>query len=225
MRHLILTTATVFSLFAGAFAHATFPGPFSHEVTDLPPDPNAVWGQLDNGMKYAILPHDEPPGRISLRLLVDAGSLNESEAQRGLAHFLEHMAFNGTTHFAPDEMVEYFQRIGMAFGADTNAHTGFDETVYKIELPENSATYLKEGLKVLRDYADGMLLLDEEIEKERGVILAEKRSRDSVGFRTFEAYWDFIFPQSIISKRLPIGLEDVISTAPRAEFLDFFDPI
>ncbi len=189
---------------------------------DLSPDPAVTWGRLDNGLRYGIMPHPEPPDRVSLRLLVQAGSLMENPSQCGLAHFLEHMAFNGTKHFPADEMVEYFQRLGMAFGADTNAHTGFDQTVYKLQLPRNDPSLLEDGLKLLRDYADGMLLAPEELEKERGVILSEKRARDSVSYRTYLARMAFLFPKSLISRRHPIGLESVIKGASRDEFLAFY---
>ena len=171
-------------------------------------------------MRYAILPNPEPPGRISLRLLVEAGSLMETDEQQGLAHFLEHMAFNGTTHFAADEMVAYFQRLGMAFGADTNAHTGFDETVYKLELPNHSV--LPDGLLLLRDYLDRMDLAPDQIEKERGIILAEKRARDSVEYRSFLAELEFLLPGTLPTRRMPIGLEEVISGAQRDLFASFY---
>ncbi len=193
-----------------------------HQKSDLPPDRKVHWGVLPNGFRYAILPNLEPPERISLRLLVEAGSLQETEAQRGLAHFLEHMAFNGTRRFPKSSMVEYFQRQGMAFGADTNAHTGFTETVYKLELPLRDPALLQESLQLLRDYADGMLLDPDDIEAERGVILAEKRARDSVETRAFEAEFAFLLPNSLLSRRLPIGQEQVIKNAPPAEFLDYY---
>lgn len=188
----------------------------------LEPDANLSGGRLENGMRYLILTNDEPPQRLSLRLYVGTGSLMEADDEQGLAHFLEHMAFNGTENFAPGEMVEFFQRIGMAFGADTNAHTGFDETVYKIDLPDLQEETIEQSLLLLRDYADRMLLLDAEIERERGVILAEKRARDSVGYRTFVAYWTFLFPDSIIPERFPIGIEEVIRTAGRETFERFY---
>ncbi|MGE9293701.1 MAG: M16 family metallopeptidase [Puniceicoccales bacterium] len=190
--------------------------------SDLQPDPAVTWGQLDNGLDYAIMPNAEPPGKVSLRLLVKAGSLMEREDQRGLAHFLEHMAFNGSKHYPPGSLVEYLQRIGMSFGADTNAHTGFDETVYKLELPGNTEELLKEGFQVLSDYAGELLLREEEIDHERGVILSELRARDSVDYRTFVANWEFLFPDSLLPQRLPIGLEKVIEGAPRSAFVDFY---
>jgi len=191
--------------------------------SDLSPDPAIVFGSLPNGMGYLIRPSSEPPNRVSLRLVVQAGSLMETEEQRGLAHFLEHMAFNGTTNFEAGEMIEYFQRLGMAFGADTNASTGFDRTMYQLELPNGEPSLRKESLALLRDYSDGILFSEKEIEKERGIILAEKSSRDTVDFRTFQAEIGFLLPDSRFAKRMPIGIEEIISTAPREEFLRFYE--
>lgn len=198
------------------------PIPLAHEDTDLSPDSAVTWGVLDNGLRYAILPNPEPPNRVSLRLYVDAGSLMEEADQEGLAHFLEHMAFNGTKNFAANSMVEYFQRMGMGFGNHTNAHTWFRETVYKLELPNTEGATLGEAFKLLRDDADGMLLAAEEIDKERGIILSEKRSRDSVNYRTFVEQLKFIVPDGLISKRITIGQEEDISNAPRERFVDFY---
>lgn len=212
------------SLLAGVnFAPAApEPVPLAHETSDIPGDEAVTWGVLDNGLRYAILPNPEPPNRVSLRLFVDAGSLMETDEQQGLAHFLEHMAFNGTTNFPAGEMVEYFQRLGMAFGSHTNAHTSFNETVYKLELPTAEEALLDEGFQLLRDYADGMKLGEEEIEKERGVILSEKRSRDSVGWRTMVEQLKFILDGNLAADRLPIGIEEVIEKAPREQFVDFY---
>lgn len=201
---------------------ATATPPFPHAGSNLPADPAITWGTLDNGLRYAIMPHAEPPERVSLRLLVQAGSLQETEDQRGLAHFLEHMAFNGSTHYPPGELIDYLQRIGMSFGADTNAHTSFDETVYKLELPRNSEDYLREGLQVMRDYAGELLLRDEEIERERGVILSELRSRDTVSYRAYVAHWEFLLGQTLLPQRFPIGLEEVIRNADRDDFVDYY---
>ena len=196
---------------------------WGHLDSDLPPDPAVHWGELENGVRFAILQNREPPSRLSLRLVVAAGSFMEAEEERGLAHFVEHMAFKGTEHFGAQEMVEYFQRLGMAFGADTNAHTTFHETVYKLELPEAHSGMLEDGLLLLRDYVDRMLFLEEEIEPERGVILAEKRDRDSVGFRTMVAELSFLAPDTLLVERLPIGLASVIREAPRERFVEFHE--
>ena len=197
--------------------------PLPQEDSDIQPDSAVTWGVLDNGLRFAILPNAEPPNRVSMRLYVDAGSLMENDDQQGLAHFLEHMAFNGTTNFPAGEMVEYFQRLGMGFGNHTNAHTSFNETVYKLELPNTEAEMIDEGMGLLRDYADGMLLLPDEIEDERGIILSEKRTRDSVGWRTLVEQIKFALPEHKVSTRLPIGTEEVIVNAPRERFVEFYE--
>ena len=190
--------------------------------SDVKPDSAVTWGRLPNGVRYAVMKHAEPPTRVTLRLYVNAGSLMEEEDQRGLAHFLEHMAFNGTTHHPANEMVEYFQRLGMGFGNDTNAHTSWNETVYKLELPNTQDAMMDSGMLMLRDIADGMLLQKKEIEDERGVILAEKRDRDTVNYRMFVDSLKFSLPDSRIATRFTIGDEGVISKAKRDLFLDFY---
>lgn len=196
--------------------------PFPHELTDVAPDPAIVWGRLPNGVGYVILPHAEPPGRLSLRLFVGVGSLEERDDEQGLAHFLEHMAFNGTENFAAGEMVEYFQRLGMGFGADTNASTGFGRTMYQLELPRTDDALLAESMQLLRDYASGMLLAPEEVDRERGVILSEMRARDSVGYRQVKSELRALFPDTRAPDRLPIGIEEVLKTAPAERFVDFY---
>jgi zinc protease len=196
---------------------------FAHEQSDLQPDPAAHFGKLPNGLHYVVLANREPKERASLRLVVLAGSFHETDDQRGLAHFLEHMAFNGSTHYAPGTMVEFFQRMGMSFGGDTNAYTSFDHTTYMLELPDTKTETLAEGFNVFSDYAGGLLLLDSEINKERGIILSEKRARDSVEFRQLVAELDFVIGNTRLPKRMPIGVEPVIEKAPRATFTDFYD--
>ncbi|MEM0895729.1 MAG: insulinase family protein [Verrucomicrobiota bacterium] len=193
-----------------------------HDNSDLPADTSVTWGQLENGLRFAILPNPEPPDRISLRIHFAAGSLMEAEEQRGLAHFLEHMAFNGTENFPAGEMVEYFQRLGMSFGGDTNAFTSFDQTAYQLELPNTEEALLRKSLLLLRDYAERMDLSEEEIDKERGVILSEKVTRDSVDYRTWQESIKFALPDALVSKRSPIGTEEVIKEAKRDRFLDFY---
>jgi len=196
---------------------------WAHDTSDIAPDPAVTFGALKNGLRYAVMPHTEPPERISMRLYVDAGSLMENEDQQGLAHFIEHMAFNGTKNFPAGEMVEYFQRLGMSFGGDTNAHTSFKETVYKLELPKPEENLIKRAMLLFRDYADGMLMSETEIEKERGVILSELITRDSAEWRTQKEAYKFALPDSLISKRFPIGTKQVIKGAGRKTFMDFYD--
>lgn len=201
----------------------SFASSFPQETIDLKADPVAHFGTLPNGLRYIIRPNLEPRERASLRLLVQTGSFNETENQRGLAHFLEHMAFNGSRHFPAGSLVEALQRLGMSFGADTNAHTGFDQTVYQLELPDAKESTLAEGFQIFADYAGSLDLSSEKIEKERGIILSEKRTLDSVSFRTMLAEMDFALGGTLIPNRLPIGVEDVIKQAPRSAFLDYYD--
>jgi len=204
--------------------HASAAPPvFAQETSDLKPDPAAVWGRLPNGLRYVILPNPEPRGRASLRLVVGSGSLYETDAQRGLAHFLEHMSFNGSTHYAPGTLVEFFQRMGMSFGGDTNAYTAFDRTVYMEELPDTGSATLAEGFQVFADFAGGLLLETPMIDKERPIILAEKRTRDSVEYRTSVAEYEFLLGDSLFPQRMPIGLTKVIESAGRGEFVDFYN--
>ncbi len=196
---------------------------FAHESSDLPPDPAVRFGTLPNGFRYAVLANREPRERAALRLYVDVGSVHETEQQLGVAHFLEHMAFNGSTHYAPGTLIEFFQRMGMNFGGDTNAFTSFDRTVYMIDLPNTQPATVGEGLQVMQDYAHGLLLLEDEIDRERGVILSEKRTRDSVQYRSFVAEFQFALSGSRLTERLPIGTEDIIRSAPRDAFVSFYD--
>lgn len=189
----------------------------------LPQDPAVIQGTLDNGLTYFIMKNNEPKGRVSMHLAIKAGSLYETEAQRGVAHFLEHMLFNGSEHFPPGELIKYFQRIGMMFGGDANAHTGYEETVYDVVLPQGDATSLAEGLLVMRDYAGGALLLEAEVDRERGVILSEKRDRDSESYRSFVRSLAFELPGMRINERHPIGLESVIKGADSALLRGFYD--
>ena len=196
---------------------------FAHESSDLKPEAGVTFGKLPNGMRYVVMANKEPKSRASLRLLVNAGSLHENEDQRGLAHFLEHMAFNGSTHYKSGTLVEFFQRMGMSFGGDTNASTSFDRTLYLLELADTKTETLAEGFQVFGDYAEGLLLLSGDLDKERGIILSEKRARDSVDFRTFVAQFEFALGTTRFPQRIPIGLTEVIEKAPRERFVEFYD--
>src|ERR1700744_505328 len=124
---------------------------WAQSYSDLPADPSIVFGTLPNGMRYAIQHNETPKGQVSVRLRIGSGSLEERDDQQGLAHVLEHMAFKGTPHApGPDEMVKILQRLGLAFGADTNAATGFTDTVYQFDLPNNDSATVSQGLLLLR---------------------------------------------------------------------------
>jgi len=207
---------------AGALA-ARAALPFPQDGSDLKPEAAARFGVLPNGVRYVIFPNHEPRNRASLRLLVLSGSLEENDDQQGLAHFLEHMAFNGSAHYAPGTLIEYFQRLGMSFGGDTNAYTSFDHTAYKIELPNTKPDTIAEGLQVFSDMAGSLLLRPDMIAKERPIILSEKRDRDSIDYRQFVASFQFLLPNARLPKRLPIGLQSVIEQAGRDRFVELYN--
>lgn len=211
------------ALVAGAVMNLRAAMPFPQQGSDLPPDPAARYGALPNGVRYLIYPNHEPRGRASLRLVVLAGSLYERDDQQGLAHFLEHMAFNGSAHYPPGTLIEFFQRNGMSFGGDTNAYTSFDHTCYKIELPSVASSSIDEGLRVFADFAGSLLLRPDMINKERPIILAEKRDRDSVEYREYVASEQFLLPDALIPRRFPIGLTPVIEGARRPLFEDLYN--
>ncbi|MEO5915861.1 MAG: insulinase family protein [Luteolibacter sp.] len=198
------------------------PEPWPQASSDIAPDAGATFGTLANGFRYIIYPNAEPPKRVSLRLHIASGSLMEADNQQGLSHFLEHMVFNGSKDFTSEELVPKMQRLGIGFGAHVNAYTSFDETVYMLDLPDLSADTMKLGFTVMRDFGDGALLSADEIEKERGVILSEKVSRDTVESRIMEQQFNKLLPDSLVAKRFPIGIEDVIKTAPRERFTDLY---
>jgi zinc protease len=188
-----------------------------------PSDPALVSGRLDNGFQYFIMENTTPKDRVSVHLKVFAGSVHEKDEEQGVAHFLEHMVFNGSENFKPGELIRYFQSIGMDFGADANARTGFFSTIYDLDLPKGDRKHLTDAFVVLKDYAGGALLPESEVDRERGVILAEKRERDSVSFRTFKKELAFELPGSILANRLPIGTEPVIKATDRDLLKGFYD--
>lgn len=190
--------------------------------SDILSDPAIVHGRLSNGFGYILLENKTPENRISMHLDVFAGSMNETDEQQGIAHYLEHMVFNGSTHFKPGELVEYFQSIGMDFGPDANAHTGFYNTVYDLNLSKNDEQSIRDALMVMDDYARGALLLPDEVEREKGIILAEMLERDSVSYRTFLATLDFQLPGSALNQRHPIGQKSDIENTDASGLKDYY---
>lgn len=190
---------------------------------EIAPHPKLVSGQLPNGLRYYLLPHCRPENRISLRLYVNAGSFMEDDNEDGMAHFIEHMAFNGSKHFPPGTLIKYFQRIGMGFGNDTNAATGRLSTVYQLELPKNGPEEIDQGLTVLRDQAGELHFLPEEIQREKGVILSELRTRDSADYRSYKAEMNYLFPQHLFSSRFTIGTKESIESFRQDDFFRFYN--
>src|ERR1051325_2712015 len=179
-------------------------------------------GKLPNGITYYVRQNALPAKRVSLRMAVKAGSIDEADDQRGLAHMLEHMAFNGTTHFKPGELVAYFESIGVSFGAHVNAYTSYDETVYMLDVPTDRMGALEHGLQAMADFAGAMSLTDAEIDKERGVVLEEWRQRIGVQSRLQGITDKAIYGQSKYAERLPIGLPETIQKAPYQRVRDFY---
>lgn len=202
---------------------AAKPVAWAHESAGLDPDPRVVWGALDNGLRYALLPRDAKPGAISMRFMVEVGSLDERERERGLSHFIEHMAFEGTRHFKPGELIAFFQRLGMSYGVDVNAFTYHDKTVYHLELPQNEPELIETSLLLYRDYADGMLFDPERVDNEREVILREKAARETPSARIARESFRFSFGGSRLADRPPIGLESVIREVTPGELKRFYE--
>jgi zinc protease len=223
------------ALFAAAFllAGCTAGGPATAPATasndapaaaasDLKPDPAVRFGTLSNGMKYAIVKNATPPGEASLRLHFDVGSLHEKEDQRGLAHFLEHMVLNGTKNVPEGEFVRRLERHGLKFGPDTNAMTSFDQTTYMLDLPETDAETIDTALFLLREVAGEATLDSAAIDSERGIILSEERTRATPQLRVVVDELGYLLPGDLLPQRLPIGVPEVIRTAPRERFVEFY---
>ncbi|TNE86017.1 MAG: insulinase family protein [Deltaproteobacteria bacterium] len=181
-------------------------------AVEMPLDPGVRAGKLDNGMRYYVENNDQPQNRAVFRLVVEAGSVLEDDDQLGLAHFLEHMAFNGTEHFEGNELIAYLESAGTRFGAHLNAHTSFDETVYKLQVPTDDAEVFDKAFVIMEDWAHGMKLDGDEIEKERGVVLEEWRRGLGANRRSWEVTMPAQYPDSPYPDRLPIGTEDSLKT-------------
>ncbi|CAN7349523.1 insulinase family protein [Phenylobacterium sp. LjRoot225] len=190
--------------------------------SDLKADPDIRFGVLPNGMRYAVRRQTIPAGQGALRLWIGAGALAESDAQQGLAHFLEHMAFNGSKGVKEGEMIRILERLGLAFGPDTNASTGFDETVYKLDLPRTNAETLDTSLMLLRETAGNLTIAPEAVDRERGVVLSEERARDTPGYRIVKQRLGFLLEGQRLPERMPIGKVEVLKTAPAAQIADFY---
>jgi zinc protease len=183
------------------------------ETSDLPVDPGYVFGELDNGMRYILRENATPEGTALVRMRIGSGSLAENENERGLAHFLEHMAFNGSTNIPEGEMIPLLEREGLAFGADTNASTGFEAITYMLDLPRNDEALLGTAMMLMRETASELTIAPESVERERGVIIAERRDRRGYAQRAREDGFEFISPDARYTQRLPIGTLEVIETA------------
>ncbi|APG62434.1 hypothetical protein LPB140_06105 [Sphingorhabdus lutea] len=187
---------------------------WNSDKSDLPAHPDIIYGRLPNGLKYAIKKNSRPENQVLIRMAVDFGSAVEGEDEQGLAHFIEHMAFNGTTNVPEGEMVKILERLGLAFGADTNASTGFTQTQYQLDLPNNSAELIEESLFLMRETASEISFAPSAVEAERGVILEEMRVRENYQYQAYRAASKFLSPGTYSATRFPIGAENILKTAP-----------
>lgn len=229
MRALLFLAAAFVS--APSFVHAArAPEPFgprtgrwAHETPkSLAPDPNVVWGRLDNGFRYALLPHRGVPGRVAVQLVVLAGSLDEQPDELGIAHYTEHMAFGGSRHFRAEDMTSFFQRLGIEYGSDVNAVTTFDYTAYRLDFRENDPALLRDGLRLFRDFGDGVSFAPDIIERERRVVLAELRNRNTLSGQQQQASLPMVFRGLQFPQRSPGGSEAMIAKFTREQFLRFY---
>ena len=211
---MVTVLALVLSLAGDAAGQAASP--------QLGLDPAIKTGKLPNGLTYYIRPNGRPEKRVSLRLAVKAGSIDEANDQRGLAHMLEHMAFNGTTHFKPGELVAYLESIGARFGPHLNAYTSYDETVYMIDVPTDRDGVVSRGFEALSDFAGGMTLDPKEIDRERGVVIEEWRQRQGTQSRVQAIQDPALYGRSRYAERLPIGTTEILRSFTPQRLRDFY---
>jgi zinc protease len=189
----------------------------------IPLDKAIHTATLPNGLKYYVRQNSRPAKRVSLRLAVKAGSMHEADDQQGLAHLIEHMAFNGSEHFKPGELVSFFESTGSRLGPHVNAYTSFDETVYMLDLPTDKPEIVAKGLLALADYAGGLTLSKEEIDKERGVVIEEWRGRLGASTRIRDKQLPILFYKSRYAERIPIGKPEILRNAPVERLRSFYD--
>lgn len=196
--------------------------PWAHEKSDVPVDPTIRYGTLPNGVRYAIKRNATPPGQASVWLRIDAGSLMEKPNQLGLAHFMEHMAFNGTADIPKNELIHELERLGLQFGADLNAATTFDQTFYRLDMPRVDDQKLTTALHVLRQQVSAATMDPADIDGERGVIQGEERLRNSPAVKVSLKQLSVLGAGTLLPNRIPIGDMEIIKTAPRERFVDFY---
>ncbi len=193
---------------------ATRTAAWNSEKSEYTPDNSIIYGKLDNGLTYAIKPNNRPQNQILLRMAIDFGSAAEANNELGLAHFIEHMAFNGTTNVPEGEMIKILERLGLSFGADTNASTGYTQTQYTLNIPNLDPETLDQSLFLMRETASEILFNPEAVDRERGIILEEKRVRENFQARSSRASVELFYPDTFYETRNPIGSEEILKNAP-----------
>ncbi len=221
MRLKLVAVAGLFSLAVGA-AGSAVAQQTSGQSPALPVDPLVTVGTLQNGLRYYIRANKRPENRAELRLVVNAGSVLEDDDQRGLAHFVEHMAFNGTKRYPKQELIDYLERIGMRFGPDINAYTGFDETVYSLQVPMGSGGMLETAFEILEDWAHQLVFDPEMVDGERGVVVEEWRLGRGAAARMFDKQFPILFKNSVYAERLPIGSVTVLESFDHEALIRYY---
>jgi zinc protease len=201
---------------------ATIPVPSSALTQQMPVDPQITMGKFANGLRYYIRANKKPEKRAELRLVIKAGSILEDDDQQGLAHLVEHMAFNGTQHFPKQELVQFIESLGMRFGADLNAYTSFDETVYMLTVPTDKPETIDRALLILEDWARSVTFDQAEIDKERGVVMEEWRMGRGAGSRMRDKTFPIMFKGSRYANRLPIGKPEIIQGSKPERLKQFY---
>ncbi|MBW8733709.1 MAG: insulinase family protein [Asticcacaulis sp.] len=225
---LAASAAMTLALGAPALAAPSLPAAISGAAwpqtdSDLKPDSRLRFGRLSNGMRYVLYRNTTKAGGTAMRFQIAAGSMEEADNQRGLAHFVEHMAFRGSKNLGEGELEKFLERQGFNFGSDVNAFTDYETTDYVLNLPGKGQAAIDSGLYIFREIACDLTFAPEAIEKERGVILGEERLRASADARLQQAWIDAAYPNSLYARRNPIGLIDTIRTAPRQAIVDYYD--
>lgn len=192
------------------------------QAQNLKQDPKLLRGKLKNGFQYFIYPNNTNNQQTAIQLFVNAGSLQEEDNQLGLAHFVEHMAFNGSKHYPKNEVITYLESLGVKFGADLNAHTSYDETVYKITINSKTNENLEKALDIVSDWAFNLSFDSLEIEKERGIIIEEWRTKEGLSARLSDQTLPLIFANSRYGDRKPIGTLDILRHFQRPTLVDFY---
>lgn len=188
----------------------------------LPQDPSIVSGTLENGLKYYVKQNALPKKSAEFQLIINSGSTDEALSERGLAHFVEHMAFNGSRDFSKNDLIKQLEALGVSFGADLNAHTSYDETAYKLSISVSEQN-LKDVFKVFSNWIDGVKFDPEELDKERGVIIEEERARNTPMYRLYQKQAKELFAGSIYLDRAPIGDMAVVKSVSAPEIKAFYD--
>ncbi|HEY7852974.1 MAG TPA: insulinase family protein [Caulobacteraceae bacterium] len=218
---ILAATALAACLVAGQALAEAAPR-WAQTASDVAADPAVRFGVLPNGLRYAVMKNATPGGQTSLRLRIGSGSLEESDAEQGLAHVLEHMAFKGSTHVPAGEMLKILERDGLAFGPDTNAETGWTQTVFMLDLPKSDKALIDTGLMLMRETGGELLIEPSALATERGVVLSEERLRDTPDYRAAKAQLDLLAHDQLATRRFPIGQVEVVQNAPASLVRTFY---